>query len=200
MWTLGVTWRDAVCITLLGRCVQVHCKCDGVLLCFIKQEFLVWLVTAVNPQFYIHALYIFHGFTLFVRPPNQMRKLFPRIVQNGHIVGWKWNVNLSTKLEACVIALHIFAQHRVFSHSVKHFVVMNCGFVNCEVQYWNCQQFWSLTVTGTWTINVCKCPPYYTATQPVPQHTSALPVCHHSCYCISSLTYTNRFLVNEILM
>lgn len=177
-----------------------YCNRDGVLLCFIKQEFLVWFVSAVNPKCYIHAFYIFHGCTLFVWPPSQMRKLLPGIVLNSHIDGWKLNVNLGTKLKACVIALHIFAQHRVLSHFFKHFLVMNFGFVNCEVQYWNCQQFWSLTITGTWTISVSKCPLYYTATQPVPQHTSAQPVCHHSCYCISSLTYTNGFFLNEILM
>jgi len=153
-----------------------------------------------KPPILYSCLLHFPWFYAFCTGSGQVRKLLPWIVLNGHIDGWKWNVNLSTKLEACVIALHIFAQHRVLSHSLKHFLVMNLGSVNCEVQYWNCQQFWSLNVTGTWTVSASRCPLYYTATQPVPQHTSALPVCRHSCCCISSLTYANGFWHRDIYL
>lgn len=96
----------------------------------------------------------------------------------------KGNVKLSAKHETCVIAPHIFDQHRVLSHSLKQFHVVNLGFVNSEMQYCNCKQFWSLTVTSTWTSSLYKCPLHITASLPVPQHTFALLVC----YCISSLT------------
>jgi hypothetical protein len=150
-----------------------------------------------QPPILYSCILHFPWFYTFCAAPGQMRKLLPGIVLNSRIDGWKWNVNLSTKLEACALALHIFAQNEVLPHSLKHFLVMSLCFVNCEVQYWNCQQFWSLTVTGIWTISVYKCPLYYTVMQPVPLHTSALPVCHHSCYCISSLTYANGFWHSE---
>jgi hypothetical protein len=105
-----------------------------------------------------------------------MRNLLPGILLNNQIDSWNWNVNLSTKLEACVIALHIFAQHGVTSHSLKCFFVMNLCFINSEMQYWYCQQFWSLIATSACTGSVYECPLHDCYTASAPTHLCTISV------------------------